>query len=228
MIRTELILSTVPASNDDDRLLGINPGQFRTTRWSVVLAAGQGDDASRARAMEELCRTNWYPVYAFIRRQGYDVDDAQDLTQGFFAHVLERDTFAVAQREKGRFRSFLLGALKNFLGYEARKEAAIKRGGRATVVSIDEEEGEERYQQDLAHEVTPDKLYLRSWADSLLASTFGTLRRDYEQAGKRELFEKLQPHLSGAETEASYKQLSDALGLSVGAVATSVYRMRKR
>ena len=99
-----------------------------------MLAAGQGDETSRTRALEELCRTYWYPVYAFVRRQGHDVPDAQDLTQGFFAHVLSRDMFAAAQREKGRFRSFLLGALKNYLGYEARKQATIKRGGQATMI----------------------------------------------------------------------------------------------
>lgn len=186
------------------------------------------DERHRSKALDELCRTYWYPVYAYVRRRGHDTYDAQDLTQGFFAHLLERDTLATAQKEKGRFRSFLLGTLKNFLGYEARKQATLKRGGRATVVPIDEEEGEGRYQQDLAHEMTPDKLYLRSWVEALLASTIDLLRRDYERAGKRELFDRLQPHLSGAEAEASYKQLSDMLGLSVGAVTTSVYRMRKR
>lgn len=216
------------ALNNDAELAGANAAQFRTTHWSLILAAGQEDDASRGRAMEELCRTYWYPVYAFIRRWGKNADDAQDLTQGFFAHLLERDTFAAARREKGRFRSFLLGALKNYLNYETRKEATQKRGGQATVVPIDEDEGEDRYRNDLAHDAAPDKLYLRSWADSLLASTFEQLRGDYQRAGKLLLFERLSPHLSGAESDASYKELGDVLGMSVGAVTTSVYRMRKR
>lgn len=216
------------ALNNDGELAGVNAGQFRTTHWSVVLAAGQDDDANRGKAMEELCRAYWYPVYAFIRRWGHSAEDAQDLTQGFFAHLLERDTFAAARKEKGRFRSFLLGALKNYLSYESRKQATLKRGGKATVVPIDEEEGEDRYRQDLIHEAAPDKLYLRSWADSLLASTFDRLRGDYAKAGKVNLFEKLSPLLAGGETEASYKQLSEGLGMTVGAVTTSVYRMRKR
>lgn len=214
--------------NEDGERIARDAAQFRTTRWSVILAAGQEDDASRGRAMEELCRTYWYPVYAFIRRWGYSADDAQDLTQGFFAHLLERDTFSSARKEKGRFRSFLLGALKNYLGYEARKQSTIKRGGQSIIVPIDEEEGEDRYRQDLVHDAAPDKLYLRSWADSLLATTFDRLRGDYERAGKLQLFDKLSPHLSGTDNEGSYKQLSGVLGMSVGAVTTSVYRMRKR
>ena len=218
----------MPAEDNDSRLVAPRAAQFRTTHWSVVLAVGHDDEANRGRALEELCRTYWYPVYAFIRRQGHDVHDAQDLAQGFFAHVLERDTFATAQREKGRFRSFLLGALKNFLAYEARKQATIKRGGHATIVEIDADDSEERFQLDLAHETTPDKLYLRSWADSLLAQAFDALRRDFDKAGKLALFEALKPHLSGGPEQSSYAQLGASLGLSVGAVTTSIYRMRKR
>jgi RNA polymerase sigma-70 factor (ECF subfamily) len=214
--------------HDDSQPADAQAGQFRTTRWSVVLAVRQEDDGGRGRALEELCRTYWYPVYAFVRRQGHATHDAKDLTQAFFAHVIERQTLAKAQREKGRFRAFLLGALKNFLAYEARKRATIKRGGQAAVIDLDEEGGEERYQRDLAHEATPEKLYLRSWADSLLGATFDLLRRDYERAGRIDLFDRLSPHLSGQEQKASYKELGDTLGLSVGAVTTSVYRMRRR
>ena len=216
------------ANSNDEEQTRLRAAQFRTTRWSVILNAAHEDELHRERALEELCRTYWYPVYAFVRRQGHERADAQDLTQGFFAHLLERDTFAAAEREKGRFRSFLLGALKNFLGYEARKQATIKRGGRATIVAIDEDDGEERFQLDLAHETTPDKLYLRSWADSLLAQTFEALRRDFVKADKLVLFEALKPHLSGGPEQSSYAQLGAALGLSIGAVTTSVYRMRKR
>lgn len=205
----------------------LQAAQFRTTHWSVVLAAGEEGGTDQATALEQLCRVYWYPVYAFVRRQGHGPHDAQDLTQEFFAHLLERDTLAAVRQEKGRFRSFLLGALKNHLGYQARKKSALKRGGRAIVVAIDEEESEERFRLDLAHEDTPEKLYLRSWAETLLASTLGLLRQDYEQAGKLALFEKLQPHLSGA-AGISYQETGTALGLSAGAVTTSVYRMRQR
>ena len=216
------------SEHDEADRFSRDAAQFRTTRWSVILAAGQEDDTGRHGAMEELCRSYWYPVYAFIRRWGYSPEDAQDLTQGFFAHLLESDTVAAARKEKGRFRSFLLGALKNYLGYEARKQSTLKRGGGTKIVPIDDEEGEDRYLQDLAHDAAPDKLYLRSWADALLASTLDQLRGDYERAGKRQLFDQLSPHLSGTDQDSSYRELSDNLGMSVGAVTMSVYRMRKR
>jgi RNA polymerase sigma-70 factor (ECF subfamily) len=225
---TSVVLPGMQASDDEKRYSLRQAGQFRTTHWSVVLAVNHDDDDTRGRAMEELCRAYWFPVYAFVRQQGHDVDDAQDFTQGFFAHVLERDTFASAQREKGRFRSFLLGSLKNFLGHEARKRAALKRGGQAMLVPVEEEDGEERYQLALATKMSPDKLYLRSWADSLLASALALLRAEYLQAGKLDLFDKISPRLSGAADEASNPQLAALLGMSAGAVGTLVYRMRQR
>lgn len=182
----------------------------------------------REGALEVLCRTYWYPVYAFVRRQAHDSHEAQDLTQGFFVHLLERDVFTTAQREKGRFRSFLLGALKNFLGHERRKAATLRRGGQALLVPIDMEEGEKRYQLAFATQASPDKLYLRSWADSLLASALALLRAEYDKAGKVALFDQISPRLSGAADEASNPQLAALLGMSTGAVGTLVYRMRRR
>lgn len=225
---TNLDLVAMDVSRESDEFFDVRKGRFQTTQWSVVLAANQEDDAERFQALEELCRTYWYPVYAFIRRQGYEAHDAQDLAQGFFAHLLERETINAARSDKGRFRSFLLGALKNFLGYEARKQATIKRGGKAVLVSIDAEECEERYGHDLPSVTAPDQLYLRAWADSLLNSALGLLRRDYIQAGKERLLEGLLPYLASGEHEGSYRELATTLDLSVGAVTMSVHRMRKR
>jgi len=217
------------AESNQDKALTRHPGaQFRTTRWSVVRNAAHEDEAHRGRALEELCRTYWYPVYAFVRRQGYEWADAQDLTQGFFAHLLDRETFAAADKQKGRFRSFLLGALKNFLGSEARKQGALKRGGGVQILPIDDSASEERFQLELTDEITPEKLCARSWADALLGETLNALQRDFERVGKLDLFEALRPHLSGGPAATPRSQLAEALGLSVGTVTTSIYRMRKR
>lgn len=214
--------------NDSDACFNVRAAPFQTTQWSLVLDANDVDESKRREALEELCRIYWYPVYAFIRRQGYALHDTQDLTQGFFEHLLERETMCVARRDKGRFRSFLLGALKNFLGYETRKLAALKRGGNAMVVSIDSDDCEERYERDLPSALAPDQLYLRAWADSLLNSAVSLLRRDYVQAGKSQLLESLLPHLAGGENDSSYRELGMTLGLSISAVTMSVHRMRKR
>jgi RNA polymerase sigma factor (sigma-70 family) len=221
----------VPAQpNDEAQEARPHPhaAQFHTTHWSVVLDVQHQDEHQRAKALEELCRTYWYPVYAFIRRNGHEPADAQDLTQGFFEHVLERHTFETASPEKGRFRSFLLGILKNFLSHERRKASALKRGGSMMFVPIDGQDDEERLQLDLVHNLTPEKLYDRSWTHALLARTIEMLEREYERAGKQTLFAALQSHLTGMASDASYKELGDQLGLSVGAVTTSIHRMRKR
>jgi RNA polymerase sigma factor (sigma-70 family) len=221
----------VPAQpNDEAQEARPHPhaAQFHTTHWSVVLDVQHQDEHQRAKALEELCRTYWYPVYAFIRRNGHEPADAQDLTQGFFEHVLERHTFETASPEKGRFRSFLLGILKNFLSHERRKASALKRGGSMMFVPIDGQDDEERLQLDLVHNLTPEKLYDRSWTHALLARTIEILGREYERAGKQPLFAALQSYLTGTASNDSYKQLGEQLGLSVGAVTTSIHRMRKR
>jgi len=192
------------------------------------MAVRQADEAHAERALEELCQIYWHPVYAFVRRLGHNPQDAQDLTQGFFAHMLERGRLVVAQPEKGRFRSFLLGALQKFLANQARSQSTIRRGGEITWVSINEELGEQWYQRDLSQADSPERAYYRSWLESLLNSTLELLRGEYAQAGKLELFQRIQPHLAGAGDESSYMRIADQMGLSLGAVTTSVHRMRRR
>lgn len=202
--------------------------QFRTTRWTVVRNAGHQDAEMRQAALEELCQRYWQPVFAFIRRQTLEPADAKDLTQAFFEHVLAHQTIESATPDKGRFRSFLLGALKRFLASEERKLNTVKRGGRFAMVALDEAEGEGGTLMDLGHDASPEKIYQRRWADALLEQAFAALRADYERAGKGWLFEALQPYLSGDGEGAGYKALGEKLGVSVGMVTTSVYRMRKR
>lgn len=218
----------MPGPSDDGQGARLDAAQFRTTHWSVVLDVQHQDERHRARALEELCRTYWHPVYAFIRRHGHEPADAQDLTQGFFEHVLERHTFAAASPQKGRFRSFLLGILKNFLGYERRKASALKRGGSMMFVPLESAEDEERLQLDFVHDLTPERLYDRMWTLALLAKTIESLGREYERAGKRPIFDALQPYLSGTADDLSYKKLGEQIGLSVGAITMSIHRMRKR
>lgn len=192
------------------------------------MAVRQADEAHAERALEELCQTYWHPVYAFVRRLGHNPQDAQDLTQGFFAHMLARGSLVVAEPEKGRFRSFLLGALRKFLANQARGQSALRRGGKITWVSIDEELGEQWYQRDLSQADSPEKAITAVGWTPCSNSSLELLRSEYAQAGKMELFLGIQPHLSGAGDESSYTRIADQMGLSLGAVTTSVHRMRRR
>lgn len=179
--------------------------------------------------MEHLCRACWYPIYAFVRRQGYSPEDAQDLAQGFFEHVLENNVLAHADPERGRFRSFLLGALRHFVSNEARKHRTEKRGGRVTFVSLDsDDEDEVRFDREIAHQDSPEKLFERNWAENLLQRAVKALEADYEAAGKAHLFRALQPYLAGSANPNSYEELAKQLGMSTGTIAVSVFRMRKR
>ena len=205
-----------------ERLAGV----FATTHWSVVLEAGQGEAEAASRALENLCRAYWYPLYAFIRRRGHDAHEAQDLTQAFFADLLARESFATAQPQKGRFRSFLLGAAQNFLGKQRERAQTLKRGGQCAFVSLDEEDAEGRYRHEPAHDWTPEKLFERRWALTLLDNTLAALREEYRRAGKTPHFDALQTFLS-AEA-ASYVEAASALRLSEGAVRVAVHRLRRR
>ena len=173
--------------------------EFLTTHWSMVLLAG-ADDSSRAdAAMQELCRAYWYPVYAYIRRRGGNPDDSQDITQEFFAELLRRDDLAHVRREKGRFRSFLLASLEHFLSNERKKANRLKRGGGKTIVSIDPVWAEARYACEPSHDLTPDKLFDRRWAMTLLDQAIERLRQEFAKADKSLLFERLKVFLTGDE-----------------------------
>jgi RNA polymerase sigma factor (sigma-70 family) len=201
---------------------------FATTHWSVVLTA-QGVDARRAQAaLAQLCQAYWYPLYAFVRRQGYRPEDAQDLTQEFFARLLAANSLAGVHPEKGRFRSFLLASLKYFLANEWDRAHAAKRGGGQALLSLDDSEAENRYRLEPADTLSADRIFERRWALTLLEQVLQRLRQDYTQAGKEVLFEELKGALVGASATAPYVQMAGRLNMSEGAVKVAVHRLRRR
>src|SRR5262245_23008400 len=181
-----------------DREFAASPAQgFATTRWTVVLRAGERAGPEAREALASLCEAYWYPLYAFLRRRGHAPEDAADLTQGFFARLLEKNALAAVRRGRGRFRSYLLAALENHLQNRRRGERAKKRGGGRTPLSLDRADAEERYRLEPAHEMTPERVYKRRWALTLLERALDLLRAEMEAAGKGELFAKLKPSLNG-------------------------------
>ncbi len=202
--------------------------RFRTTHWSLVVAAQDRAAPQAAAALEELCRAYWYPLYAFVRRQGNDPEEAQDLTQGFFTRLLEKDCLADVDRARGRFRSFLLAACKHFLANERDRTNALKRGGGTLRHSLTLRDAEERYCLEAAHELTPEKLFDRRWALALLDQVLCRLREEHVQARKGPLFDRLKDFLVGRPDAGSYSQAGTELGLSEGAVKVAVHRLRKR
>jgi len=204
------------------------PALFVTTHWSVVLAAKDKSSPDSAAALEALCRAYWYPLYAFVRRQGHAACDAQDLTQEFFARLLAKDYLAAAAPEKGRFRTFLRVALKRFLANEWNRARRLKRGGGQAPLSLDTAMGEERYQAERGDGLPPDRLYERRWAMTLLEQTLGRLRAEHLAAGKTAEFERLKGVLMAERGTIDYGALAAALGLSEGAARVAVHRLRKR
>ena len=201
---------------------------FVTTHWSVVLSARQKDSPETAAALETLCRTYWYPLYAYVRRQGHSPPDAQDLTQGFFARLLQRDYLKAAAREKGRFRTFLIVALKRFMANEWDRARAQKRGGSQPPLSLDTELAEERYRIEPADNATADGIFERRWALTLLDRTMTRLREQFTGAGNAKEFERLKACLTAERGDISYGEIAGALGLNEGAVRVAVHRLRKR
>ena len=202
---------------------------FQSTHWSLVLAANQGDSPQAQEALGRLCRAYWYPLYAFIRRRGHDAEPAKDLTQEFFCRLLARQYLRVADRERGRFRTFLLSCLEHFLSNEHKKENALKRGGQFTFVPLEEAFAEERYQAEPADEMSPDKLLDRRWALTVLEMSLERLKKEYFEAGKAAHFEALQANLSGAkEAPLSYAEIGAQLGMTESAARQAASRMRAR
>ncbi len=207
------------------------PAAFQTTHWSVVLAAGEGSSVDAQDALEKLCKSYWLPLYAFARRQGHSVEDAQDLTQEFFARFLARGSFALANRERGRLRTFLLTSLKNFITQEWRRATRLKRGGVNGVVSLadaETPEGENREAVDPREELSPDRLFDRRWAEALLERVMERLKHDYESTGRAAVYARLQQFLWGRQAEISYAEMGLCLGLSEGAIKVAVHRLRQR
>ena len=200
---------------------------FNTTHWTIVLACRDQDDSSAAeQALANLYQTYWYPLYAYIRRCGYSEHDAEDLVQGFYAHIHEKHALAKADPQRGKFRTFLLSSLQNFLANENERSRAQKRGGGRELIQLDAEDAKARYQLERVHSVTPESVFEMRWAHALLDQTLAGLRADFAARGKQRLFEGLQTFLTADSGETSYQQAADNLGLPLSAVKTSVHRMR--
>lgn len=200
---------------------------FATTQWSVVLHAGRSDTTRARQALAQLCQTYWYPLYAYVRRRGYRAEDAEDLTQGFFARLLELDSLADVHRAKGKFRSFLLASLNHFLSDEWDRARAQKRG-HGQVISLDAEAAEQRFVREPADPSTPERGFARQWATTLLEAVVKRLQSEYESAGKGALFLALRSSLLGEPSEVPYPRLAAELGLSETALRVTVHRLRQR
>jgi RNA polymerase sigma-70 factor (ECF subfamily) len=201
---------------------------FPLTHWSVVLAAGNTPSPDAREALEQLCRTYWYPLYAFARRQGYGAEEAKDLVQGFFQRLLTHDFLKKASRDRGRFRSFLLTLLKHFLGDERDRQGALKRGGGTVLVALEDEDAEARFQAELALEDTPERFFDHAWAQSVMRSAWRQLKAQHEAEGKADAFSRLKPFLSRVAQDGEYAELGQRLGANAHAIGMAVSRLRQR
>jgi RNA polymerase sigma-70 factor (ECF subfamily) len=201
---------------------------FATTRWTVVLAAGRTGAPQADVALEELCRTYWYPIYAYVRRHGHSREDAEDLTQAFFARLLEKNYLEGISSDKGKFRAFLLVAVKRFLANEWDRARSQKRGGGVRPLSLDWQDADTRYQIHPADNLSPDKLYDRAWAVTMLERVITRLRDESGAEGKAGLYEQLKTFLMAGKSDIPCAQAAAALGLSEGAVRVAIHRLRRR
>jgi RNA polymerase sigma-70 factor (ECF subfamily) len=203
--------------------------RFATTRWSLVLAAGANESSAAVdQALTTLCETYWYPLYAFLRSRGSSVEDAQDLTQAFFARVLEKRALRQADPARGRFRSFLLTSLKNFASNQHDRDVAGKRGGGVPLVPLEFESAEGRFQMELPSHETPERIFDRRWGLTLLDRVLSRLHTEMVAAGREAAFERLKNYLTGDEPQLSYARTATELGMSEGAVKVAVHRLRRQ
>ena len=207
---------------------GTNHGAFATTLWGVVRAAGHGTASAAQPALEQLCRTYWYPLYAHVRRRGYSREDAEDLTQAFFAHLLTHQSLSVADPSRGRFRCFLLAGLNHFLANEWDKARAGKRGGGRIHLSFDTASGEQLYDREVSRELNAEELYERAWALQFLDHVRARLRHTYAEAGKADRFDALERFLPGEESPPSYARAAAQLGVPEGTLKAEVHRLKRQ
>ena len=203
-------------------------GQFNTTHWSAVLLAGQTEAPQAEKALESLCRAYWPPLYAYVRRQGHSHHDAQDLTQAFFARLLQKKYLKLASEDRGRFRSFLLKSLNHFLVNEWARGQAIRRGGGQKLFMLDEEAAERILQQEPSSHLPSESFYDKRWAITLLERAMEILSAEYAASGKGELFVHLKKWLVAEGSLKSYRELAGLLGMNEGAVKVAVHRLRQR
>ena len=220
----------MPPSQPEPRsaVSSTGPEYFATTHWSIVLTAGQSRAPGASEALEELCRAYWYPLFAYVRRRGYAQHDAQDLTQKFFARFLEKHFLKSVARERGKFRSFLLASMNHFLANEWDRVKAQKRGGRVEFVSIDGIRADSDRRFEIATNVTPEKIYERQWALTLLDRVLTHLRDEFTATGRAELFNHLKSFLTGDKTGRTYADIAAELRTTEGALKTAIHRMRRR
>lgn len=205
------------------------PQDFHTTHWSIVTLAADTASPNSLAALEKLCRAYWFPLYAYVRRRGHDVEEARDLTQGFFAVLLEKNYVAAADTNRGRFRTFLLSALGHYLTNEWHRTNAKKRGGGTARFSLDALDAEDRYRLEPADAAaSPERFYDRRWAEAILATVLAQLRREFEDTGRGQRFDDLKGHLLGDADAVPYEVLAARMGIGQGGVRSVIHRMRKR
>lgn len=222
--------------SDSSGLKGNFPQRnFATTHWSMVLAVGDGSSTTSKSALEKLCESYWYPLYSFVRRKGFDANGAADLTQGFFASLIERNDFETIRKEKGRFRSFLLAAIRHFIANEMDHANAAKRGGNVSTFSIDANSAESKYKNELnefepSHEVTPENSFERTWAIAMIENVHSLLRVEFVKNGRETLFDRLQIFLTGSNQQnaPTYRELAEEFEISESAIKVNVHRMRQQ
>ena len=202
--------------------------QFTTTHWSVVLAAGHDSSPDASAALEQLCRAYWYPLYVYVRRRGHSPDHAADLTQSFFAHLLGGEFLQRVQRDKGRFRNYLLGAMNRFLRDDAERTARQKRGGGQAIISLDALEAEERYRLEPPDPLDAETIFVRRWAMTVLDQALRQLEAEMREAGKERLFARLEGFLVGDKGGGTYAEAAAELNVSEAAVKMTVTRLRAR
>lgn len=202
-------------------------GRFLTTHWTVVRDAGDPDSPGYRAALATLCETYWYPLYAYLRRYGCAPHEAEDLTQGFLARMLEKNDFRLADPVRGKFRSFLMASLRHFTANERKHARRLKRGGAATLVPIDVEAAERHYALEAADDLTPEKLFERSWALSVLEQAMDRLQNEWERSNKRAQFDALKRYLTPGRESTTYREVAESLDMTEGAVKVAVHRLRR-
>jgi RNA polymerase sigma-70 factor (ECF subfamily) len=227
LLSLQCLQCSMSNSQPDSQSPPSSPREFTTTHWSVILLAGSATSEDADKALEHLCRAYWYPLYAYVRRQGHAASDAQDLTQDFFARFLERRHFRLADPHRGRFRTFLLSSLKNFLINEWEKSRAAKRGGTSVIFSLDEQDAEGRYLAEPVDGLTPERIYEKRWAVALLDQVMTRLRDQYTANGRGQLFDALKPYIWDDVMADGYDSVSARLGMSDGSLRVAMHRLRE-
>lgn len=200
---------------------------FATTSWSMVVQAATAESPESSFALADLCEAYWYPLYSFVRRKGYNREEAEDLTQSFFSELLDKKQLRVADQQRGRFRTFLLAALEHFVSKQWRAKNTLKRGGGSTTIPFDFQTADEQYSNEPFHEWTPQKIFERNWALAILSKTLDGVRKQYSESGKTEQFEELKVYL-GDSSNVTYKSMAEKLDTTEGAIKVAVHRLRVR